>query len=318
MEIVNIVIIALLLFGVYLGYQRGLLKELTDFLILFLSSLLSGKLSDILVGLLYKYITFLNFNGKSEWLKSINIIFWKLVLYVLLLVVTIFIFNKIINKTKLSSKILDSMVETNLINKVLGALVSVPLILTFIFNISLILSSPNFNFVSLNNSKLVYVIMTKTPVFSRKNMNLYANERYVIKRINEEDNTILNYKNVNDDIIKYMLKTKLIDDDKMKDLEKLNKLLGTRKEKDSNNVNNESNDDTENLNSSSKEEDSYNNDSEEYDSKEYDSNETDDSSSYEESDYESSGDVYEDDSEDAEIEEDEDDIDYCDQFPGDC
>ena len=258
-------------------------------------------------------IPFLNFNGKSEGLKSINIIFWKLVLYLLLLVVIIFIFNKIINKTKLSSKILDSMVETNLINKVLGALVSVPLILTFIFNISLILSSPNFNFVSLNNSKLVYVIMTKTPVLSRENMNLYANERYVIKRINEEDNTILNYKNVNDDIIKYMLKTKLIDDDKMKDLEKLNKLLGTRKEKDSNNVNNESNDDTENLNSSSKEEDSYNNDSEEYDS-----NETDDSSSYEESDYESSGDVYEDDSEDAEIEEDEDDIDYCDQFPGDC
>lgn len=313
MEIVNIVVIALLLFGVYLGYQRGLLKELTDFLILFLSSLLSGKLSDILVGLLYKYIPFLNFNGKSEGLKSINIIFWKLVLYLLLLVVIIFIFNKIINKTKLSSKILDSMVETNLINKVLGALVSVPLILTFIFNISLILSSPNFNFVSLNNSKLVYVIMTKTPVLSRENMNLYANERYVIKRINEEDNTILNYKNVNDDIIKYMLKTKLIDDDKMKDLEKLNKLLGIRKEKDSNNVNNESNDDTENLNSSSKEEDSYNNDSEEYDS-----NETDDSSSYEESDYESSGDVYEDDSEDAEIEEDEDDIDYCDQFPGDC
>ncbi len=313
MEIVNIVVIALLLFGVYLGYQRGLLKELTDFLILFLSSLLSGKLSDILVGLLYKYIPFLNFNGKSEGLKSINIIFWKLVLYLLLLVVIIFIFNKIINKTKLSSKILDSMVETNLINKVLGALVSVPLILTFIFNISLILSSPNFNFVSLNNSKLVYVIMTKTSVLSRENMNLYANERYVIKRINEEDNTILNYKNVNDDIIKYMLKTKLIDDDKMKDLEKLNKLLGIRKEKDSNNVNNESNDDTENLNSSSKEEDSYNNDSEEYDS-----NETDDSSSYEESDYESSGDVYEDDSEDAEIEEDEDDIDYCDQFPGDC
>ena len=313
MEIVNIVVIALLLFGVYLGYQRGLLKELTDFLILFLSSLLSGKLSDILVGLLYKYIPFLNFNGKSEGLKSINIIFWKLVLYLLLLVVIIFIFNKIINKTKLSSKILDSMVETNLINKVVGALVSVPLILTFIFNISLILSSPNFNFVSLNNSKLVYVIMTKTSVLSRENMNLYANERYVIKRINEEDNTILNYKNVNDDIIKYMLKTKLIDDDKMKDLEKLNKLLGIRKEKDSNNVNNESNDDTENLNSSSKEEDSYNNDSEEYDS-----NETDDSSSYEESDYESSGDVYEDDSEDAEIEEDEDDIDYCDQFPGDC
>ena len=313
MEIVNIVVIALLLFGVYLGYQRGLLKELTDFLILFLSSLLSGKLSDILVGLLYKYIPYLNFNGKSEGLKSINIIFWKLVLYLLLLVVIIFIFNKIINKTKLSSKILDSMVETNLINKVLGALVSVPLILTFIFNISLILSSPNFNFVSLNNSKLVYVIMTKTSVLSRENMNLYANERYVIKRINEEDNTILNYKNVNDDIIKYMLKTKLIDDDKMKDLEKLNKLLGIRKEKDSNNVNNESNDDTENLNSSSKEEDSYNNDSEEYDS-----NETDDSSSYEESDYESSGDVYEDDSEDAEIEEDEDDIDYCDQFPGDC
>ena len=115
MEIVNIVVIALLLFGVYLGYQRGLLKELTDFLILFLSSLLSGKLSDVLVGLLYKYIPFLNFNGKSEGLKSINIIFWKLVLYLLLLVVIIFIFNKIINKTKLSSKILDSMVETNLI-----------------------------------------------------------------------------------------------------------------------------------------------------------------------------------------------------------
>ena len=79
--------------------------------------------------------------------------------------------------------------------------------------------------------------MSKTPILANANYNLYSNEKYIIERINESDNTIDTYSDVNDDIINNMLDTKLVSNKIMDYYESKNKLLGTKikKKKDKKN-----------------------------------------------------------------------------------
>ena len=120
------------------------------------------------------------------------------------------------------------MVDISLLNKILGMIISLPLVLILIFNISLFLLSPNFNLKQLNDSKVISTIMIKTPVLSWQNKNLYNNQKYIIKRINKKDNTKKNLKKVNNDIVNNMMETGFVNKSIIHNLNKENKLLGTR------------------------------------------------------------------------------------------
>lgn len=311
MGIIDIIIIVILLFGIYFGYKKGLLKQFTDFLILFISSFVSGRLSDILVAKLYNVVPFFNFFGKSEGLKSINIIFWKLILYLILIVIIILVLRLLINKTNLQSKILDSMVETTFSSKILGMVISIPLMIVFLFDIIILLSSPNFNLVCIYNSKVAYTIMTKNPILGRQNINLYANERYIIKRINEDDNNVENYKIINNDIINNFLKTKLVSKETVNDLENRNKLLGERriksKESDESSVENESKNNESSTNDENTSSDTLN------DNNSNDDFEEDENEMQEEQVIDSDEEYDSDDGTDS-----DDGDDYCNQFPDEC
>ena len=229
MGIIDILIIVVIVFGMYLGYRNALFKELSDFIILFIGSIVSGLISRLLFNGLYKFLPFFNFYGNAKGLKSINIIFWQLILYVLILFIIISIIKRIYVKTGIEEKIKDSMVESNIITRLLGLIVSPLLMVTLMFNVILVFLAPNFNLEILNNSKGASMIMEKMPILSIQNNKTYVNEKYIIKRINKSDNKDSNYKKVNNDIINNMVSTDLISKDKINVLNKKNKLVGKRK-----------------------------------------------------------------------------------------
>ncbi len=229
MGIIDILIIVVIVFGMYLGYRNALFKELSDFIILFIGSIVSGLISRLLFNGLYKFLPFFNFYGNAKGLKSINIIFWQLILYVLILFIIISIIKRIYVKTGIEEKIKDSMVESNIITRLLGLIVSPLLMVTLMFNVILVFLAPNFNLEILNNSKGASMIMEKMPILSSQNNKTYVNEKYIIKRINKSDNKDSNYKKVNNDIINNMVSTDLISKDKINVLNKKNKLVGKRK-----------------------------------------------------------------------------------------
>lgn len=231
MGIVDLVIILVIAYGIYSGWQSGAIKMISTFIIIFITTLIAGKLSDVLFELLYNTLPFFNLYGKTEGLKSLNIIIWKMVLYVLVFIIIFVIIRKLLIRFKIEEKISDSMVNANFLSKIFGAILSVPLMFTIIFNVILILLIPCFNFKLLNNSNTSNIIMTKFPILSKANGNLYDNQIYIINRINKKDNTYSNYKKVNNDIIKNMTNTKLVSKSIIDDLEKKDKLLGTRKKK---------------------------------------------------------------------------------------
>ena len=175
MNFMDIILILIFLYGIYIGWQSGFFRELKDFITFFLVSLIASKVSDILFGLLYKTFPFFNFKGKAQGLKSINIILWKIILYVLIIIALLYLVRKILTKLKIESKILDTQVDVNIISRICGVIFSGLLMVVVIFNIGLILLVPNLNFKALNKSLIIKTVMSKTPILANANYNLYSN-----------------------------------------------------------------------------------------------------------------------------------------------
>ena len=200
-------------------------------LIYLVTSILAGFISDKLIGILYKFLPFLNFVGKSEGIKVINVIFWKLALYLILMLFFVIVIKKILLKTSLEDKIIDSEISSGTISKILGVVISFAAGIIITFNVCLILLTPNLNLKSVSKSKLTKIVMEKTPILSKMNANLYENEKWIINRLNEKDNTKDGFKTVNEEIISHVKETKLVKDNIIKELEDKDKLVGTRTEK---------------------------------------------------------------------------------------
>ena len=65
--------------------------------------------------------------------------------------IIISIIKRIYVKTGIEEKIKDSMVESNIITRLLGLIVSPLLMVTLMFNVILVFLAPNFNLEILNN-----------------------------------------------------------------------------------------------------------------------------------------------------------------------
>ncbi len=231
MGVVDLIIILVFIYGIYSGWQSGFLKMISNFIILLITTLIAGKLSDIMFGFLYKFLPFFNFSGKTEGLKSVNIIVWKIILYILIFSIILTLIESLLSRFKIKEKIADSMINVNIIGKIFGSILSIPLVFTLVFNAILILLIPFLNFEMLTDSKGANMVMTKTPILANANRNLYNNQTFIINRINKKDNTIKGYKKVNKDIVKNMLDTNLVSKEIIDTLEDNNKLLGTRNKK---------------------------------------------------------------------------------------
>ena len=227
----NVIVVLILLFFIYIGYKDGAIRSLSNLLIYLVTSILAGFISDKLIGILYKFLPFLNFVGKSEGIKVINIIFWKLALYLILMLFFVIVIKKILLKTSLEDKIIDSEISSGTISKILGVVISFAAGIIITFNVCLILLTPNLNLKSVSKSKLTKIVMEKTPILSKMNANLYENEKWIINRLNEKDNTKDGFETVNEEIISHVKETKLVKDDIIKELEDKDKLVGTRTEK---------------------------------------------------------------------------------------
>lgn len=85
MAIVDVIIILIAFLGLVIGFKVGIFKELTDFVALFISMVLAGMFKGVVANLLYTVLPFYNFGKATEELYSVNIIFYQVIMYFLLL-----------------------------------------------------------------------------------------------------------------------------------------------------------------------------------------------------------------------------------------
>lgn len=228
MSIYDGLIILVLLFGIYLGYQRGIIKQVSDFAVLLITMIIASPLSKLLCKLLYPVLPFFNFTGDAKGIKSINLIVWRLIIYFLLIAIILLIVRRVFIKLKISAKIKESMVEAGIVSKILGIIMSVPLTVIVLYNVLIIINVPLINFDVAKESKVADFILEKTLIISSQNEDVYLSSNHARKQVFSKNNTDETYENINNKIINNMLKNNLTTKSVINKLEDKNKLLGTR------------------------------------------------------------------------------------------
>ena len=230
MSVTDILILLVILLGAYFGYVNGFLKQLSDTIILYVSMILSSLISKIISNLIYGFVPFLNFTGKAQGLKSINVIFYRILIYLIFVALFMVIINKLLVKFKIKEKIINKSIESGKIKTILASIVGIAFMFVFMYNVLLLAISPNFNLGFIKDSNVSNKILENMLIVSNRNNDVYESSKYAIDMVNSEDNNKESYASVNEEIITNMIENDLISEEKVDSMGTDYKLLGIKKE----------------------------------------------------------------------------------------
>lgn len=166
MNIVDVLIILMILFGGVAGWKKGFTREVVAFLgviaVLVISFLLKNNVSI----LLYEHLPFFQFDGILKGVTTVNILIYEVLAIVIVMSILMIVLKIITLFTNVFETLLKFTVILGIPSKILGMLVGFVEGFVWVFVILYILSLPVFNVEILNESKYKDNILTKTPILS--------------------------------------------------------------------------------------------------------------------------------------------------------
>ena len=220
MSITNIILDVIIVFVIIsfglLGLARGVFKQLISSVGTVVIFILAFYLKNPIAKFLSINLPFWNFNGFAHGLTSLNILFYQLFAFLIVLAVLFLILELLM---KLAEKIENALTMTVILgipSKILGFIVGLIEGYVLIFIALFILSLPFWSFDFINNSKLKPVVLESSPILSKITKDTYnaGTDIYEeIKKNSDNDRTKLNIT-----IIKLLLKYNIVDKDYLKEL----------------------------------------------------------------------------------------------------
>lgn len=183
MNFVDAVIILLIFLGYFIGKKRGFLPQLVSLVGFFLIVVGSFVLKNPVSQFLYEKLPFLNFMGVFKGVTILNIIFYEVIAFVIVMGLLYLIFRLILSISKLFEKILEALPLIETLNKLIGGILGIVENYIVVFIVLYILTLPFFNFGVINDSKLRTGILENTPILSGmlNNTVVASNEIYGLK-----------------------------------------------------------------------------------------------------------------------------------------
>lgn len=218
-NIFSVVIVLLILLCGVLGSKRGILKELVVIVGTIVVFAIAFFLKDPLASFFCTYLPFFNFKIPLGNLVSLNIIFYQLIAFLLIVIVLRLILQILIDVTGIFSKIINATIILALPNKLLGFVVGLLegyILMFIILNVVAIPMSGSELFMS---SGVRQFIVNDTPVLKDCLGGLnYAIDDVLSLSSNDDKNT-------NDlKVIDIMLKYKVVSTDFMDNVKETGKL----------------------------------------------------------------------------------------------
>ncbi len=183
MNFVDAVIILLIFLGYFIGKKRGFLPQLVSVVGFFLIVVGAFILKNPVSQFLYEKLPFSNFMGVFKGVTILNIIFYEVMAFTIVLGVLYLVFRLILSVSKLFEKILEVLPIIEFLNKIIGGILGIVENYIVVFIVLYILTLPFFNFGVINDSKLRTGILENTPVLSGmlNNTVVASNEIYGLK-----------------------------------------------------------------------------------------------------------------------------------------
>lgn len=218
-NIFSVVIVLLILLCGVLGSKRGILKELVIIVGTIVVFALSFLLKDFIAGFFCTYLPFFNFKIPLGNLISLNIIFYQLIAFLILVVIFRLILQILIDVTGIFSRIINATIILALPNKLLGFVVGLLEGYILMFIILNVIAIPMSGSSLFMDSGVRQFIVNDTPVLKDCLGGLnYAIEDVLSLSSNDDKNT-------NDlKVIDIMLKYKTVSVDFMDDVKETGKL----------------------------------------------------------------------------------------------
>ena len=166
MNFVDSVIILLIFVGYFLGKKRGFLPQLVSVVGCFLIVLGAFLLKNPVSQFLYEKLPFVNFMGVFKGVTILNIVFYEVLAFIIVLVIFYVIFRAILSVSKVFERILTSIPLLELPSKLLGGILGIVENYIVVFMMLYILTLPFFNFRIISDSVLRKIILSDTPVLS--------------------------------------------------------------------------------------------------------------------------------------------------------
>ena len=218
-NIFSVIIILLILSCGLLGSKRGILKELVIIVGTIVIFVIAFFLKDVLAGFFCENLPFFNLRIPLGNLVSLNVIFYQLIAFLLIVIVLRLILQILIDVTGIFSRIINATIILALPNKLLGFVVGLieGYILMFIF--LTVLSIPLSGSKLFMDSSVRKFIVNDTPVLKDTLGGLNYAIEDVLSLSSEDD------RNANDlKVIDIMLKYDIVSTEFMDNLRETGKL----------------------------------------------------------------------------------------------
>lgn len=159
--ILSIIIIMFIVLGTVVGIKRGflyqLIKMLSNIIVFVVALLLKNSVADILIN----NFDIINID------KSISIIFYRAISFILICFILKLIITLILKITRVLEKVLEATIILAIPSKILGGILGFIEYYIYAFIILLILSIPVFN-IDVYKSDVAKFILKETPLVSKK------------------------------------------------------------------------------------------------------------------------------------------------------
>lgn len=164
MNIVDVLILLALGFGVAIGFKRGFIKQTTMFIGFIIVFIIAYFLKNPVAMFMYNHLPFFSFDGFFKGVTVLNILLYEAIAFLIVLSVLMILLKILSFITGLIEKILKATIILGIPSKIFGAIVGLIQAYIIIFLVLFLLKQPIFDINAINNSKLTDTIINKTPI----------------------------------------------------------------------------------------------------------------------------------------------------------
>lgn len=223
MNLVDICIIIFLLFGFLIGWKSGFTKKLVSTVGFIVVIILSFLFKNLLSGLFYNYLPFIEFKGSFEGVSVINILFYEVLAFIIIFSLLMVIFRIILKTSSGFEKVLNATIILGIPSKILGGIVGIIENYIITFFVIYFLSIPLLDMKLITNSFYATKLMNKTPILStvcQDTLKVYDE----IKELKDNYKDDKDKKELNEKIIELLLEHDIVSEENIDNLIKKGKI----------------------------------------------------------------------------------------------
>lgn len=190
MNIIDIGIIIILLFGAILGFKRGFTNELVRAIGFILIIVIAYLFKNPLSIFMYEHLPFFSF-GFLKGAAILNILLYEVIAFLIVVIILSIILKNLLMVTSIFEKILTATIILGIPSKLAGAIIGFVHHYIIVFLILYAMTLFGINASIVNDAKFKDQIVNNTPILSKMlDKNITVIEEFKTLKTNYSDNTI--------------------------------------------------------------------------------------------------------------------------------